>query len=679
MTPPIVTTIAFKFPAHARAGAAPLLLLHAPDGRELIRVAVRMAGADPVQREWDDVRQNYLRWAGPDGTTAVLEATVAVAPTADMRDTVPRTTTVGVPLALLGDGPHAVCVRIDRARMDLIVDGRLIDENWMCGFLPAQPVAQSGVTVWPRALSDAELGLQPEAGVVCGAIPGSEIQYWAPPGHNRWLGDTMMFQDGERLHLLYLIDRRHHGSKGGAGAHQVAHLSTTDLRSWEVHPLAVTIDAPWETCGTGGMVRHDGRWFMIYGIHTDRTARPERVDSGKQTPLPCAFDRLTGLPMGTVISVSEDGFHFRKSGELVHPAQNPSVFPHPDGGFALFAGYGAEGLYRSDDLRHWRLVNRDALPQGERSPTRNTTECICHLAWNGWHYLWGGRTGFWMARRFEGPYWSPDGRDADAVVTPRWDIYDGLWVPMAAPLADGRRILSGWLEDRTGWAGRLVLRELIQEPDGMLAMCWPAEVVPPSVPTDVPRWEPGPWPRCLTATPGRTAWTAADNLPEEYLIEVDITPAPDAGAYALAFGGTGDLVDGCELRLDPHRKEAQWSTPAAGKPAPHVPTPAEIFATPEGRKPLHLQKSTNLPFQGRDFAITGVEGLDRPLTVRVLVVQDRKSGTTIIDAEIGGRRTMITRRHGLVGRRLHLVATAGTVTFGRPVVRVLAVDLCKDA
>lgn len=58
------------------------------------------------------------------------------------------------------------------------------------------------------------------------------------------------------------------------------------------------------------------------------------------------------------------------------------------------------------------------------------------------------------------------------------------------------------------------------------------------------------------------------------------------------------------------------------------------------------------------------------MTVRVLVRQDRKCGSTLIDAEIGGRRTTITRRRNLTGRRLHLVATAGAVTFHRPTISV---------
>lgn len=456
-------TIGFTLPAGAQPGDRPLVVLAGgPDGAELVRALVRRAGSDPAEREWDDVRQNYLRWAGADGTAAVLEVVFANHRAPAVRADQPGSFRIGVPLALLGAGAHLVHLRLRPGKAELIVDGRLVDEEWPSGALPALPAAVTGVQVWPRWLDDAELGVQPEAGVVAGTLGGSELQYWAPPGHNRWLGDTMMLWDGRRLHLLYLLDRRHHGSKAGTGAHQIAHLSTTDLRTWEVHPLALAIEEPWETFGTGAMLHADGRWHLVYGLHTDRIIERGAVDNGRTTALPCAFDRLDGLPMGTALAVSEDGVHFRRTGELVHAAQNPSALIHPEGGFAMFAGYGAEGLHRSDDLRTWRPVDAAIIPEGKASPVRNSTECICHLAWNGWHYLIGGRTGFWMARSFAGPYWDRDGTQGEAVVQPRWDIYDGLWVPMVAALGDGRRILSGWLEDRGGWAGCLVLRELVQ-------------------------------------------------------------------------------------------------------------------------------------------------------------------------------------------------------------------------
>jgi hypothetical protein len=576
----------------------------------------------------------------------------------------------------------------------LAVDGHVVDEEWPCGG-PARPLVALVPTdrvvearVWQSYLDDTAAAITPTPGYETGTLPGQDLQYWSPPGHNQWVGDVMLSHDGERLHLLYLVDRRHGASKN-CGGHQIAHLSTSDLQTWTAHPLAVPITEPWETLGTGSLVKQGARWHILYGLHTDRIVEASAVANGNGTAQ--AFADLKGLPIGTAIASSDDGIHFHKDNLLVHPAQNPSVFADPRGGFAMFAGYGADGLYHSPDLHTWTAADHFITPFAQWSPTRNSTECFSHLEWGEWNYLLGGRTGFWMARSFAGPYWDQthgDGpaivkglngyfgwrlkgappvnpRPAGTVTSPRWDIYDGLWVPMVASMPSGRRILAGWLEDLNRWAGCLVLRELHQEPDGNLSMSWLPESVPRTGPAQTLTWSGAAEP--LTATTAPAVRSA--EAPAQYLLEVEVDPGAAANGYAIVLGASGHFIDGCELRIEPQRKRAQWGTPAQGKPAPEIPDAATIFATPEGRKPVFEQHCPNLPYHGTSFAITGVEGLDRPHRVRIAVVRDRKSGSVIIDAEIAGRRTMITRRRDLVGNRLHLVALSGTVGFREVTVR----------
>lgn len=672
-------------PLPAAAGAGELLAVSDGDGHELLRLALRRSGCDPARDIWDRERENYPRWAGPDGTTAVLEAEVAVAIRPPFRAHLPRRMRVGVPLALVGDGRRTVAVRMRSGKVDLVVDGRLVDEEWPCGPLdgvPARLRLAGGVArVWRSALPDAAIatGALDHGGGV--DLRGDQLQYWTPPGHNRWAGDTMLCHDGERLHLFYLIDRRHHGSKGFCGAHQIAHFSTGDLAAWRGHPLALAVEEPWEAIGTGSMVKHAGRWHFIYGLHSGRCV----TDAGAGGDLPRRFADIAGTPEGTAIAVSDDGIAFRKQEELVQPAQNPSVFPDPAGGFCLFAGEGAYGLYRSDDLRHWRAVDHAIVPYGPASPARNTCECMCHLAWGGWHYLFGGFTGFWMARDIAGPYWDQDGPGGAAAVAairdhvgdgmlnprpagtpgrPRWDIYDGLSVPMAAAMPDGRRILAGWLQDLHGWAGCLVLRELLQEADGTLALRWPPECVPRTGPAVTLGWDRAVGDRIvLDATDGPAA-AISDRLPAECLIEVDVEPAPGAGPYAVVVAD--GLIDGCELRLDPQRRIAQWGRVVAGRPAPDLPAQAEVLAAMGPGSSPYDRPSPHVAHKAGDFAIGGVEGLAGRFTLRLLVIEDRKSGSVILDAEIAGRRTLITRRRGLSGCRLQLLATRGIVVFSLP-------------
>jgi len=691
----------------------------------VVRLDIRRAGVDPALHSWDSIQQNYLASSAPHGlagTALVLEATIQTAPGDAYRSTLASEIRLGVALSRLPAGPLTLQLRLQPGYAALHVNGTLIDEDWPCGGLAraVQRLDAAAGCLEPRCVDGVGAAAEPvaapaqrtDAGTATTTIPGFRIQYWTPPGANQWLGDTMMFQDGQRLHILYLIDRRHGSSKAGCGGHQIAHLSTTDLRTWTHHPLALPIAEAWETCGTGSLVRHAGRWWIIYGLHTDRAILPARVRSGtfvdaaQHHTSPQRFDALGGPPMGSALAVSDDGVSFTRLETLVHPAQNPSVFADPAGGFCLFAGYGATGLYRSEDLLHWRAVDHSIIPHGSEAPARNTTECICHHEWNGWHYLLGGRTGFWLSRAMGGPYWDQDdapGRRAAAHIIseagaqaahllnprpsgtighPRWDIYDGLWVPMIAALADGRRILSGWLQGEGDWAGYLVLRELHQEADGTLGLSWPREVVPPLGAPSPLSWD-RTWASGSALILHADAAGAAggdgisgDGLPDDCLITATIAFTPGAGPLAIAVLGSGDWVDGCELTLDPLRGRAQWTTPAHGRPGPTIPDQAAIFAGPEAGKCIWQMTSPHLASKGRDFSITQVAGLTGRVRLRLLITQHSKDGSVIIDAELNGgapgSRTLVTRRARLPGRRLQLRATHGTVRIHELTVQPLA-------
>ena len=168
----------------------------------------------------------------------------------------------------------------------------------------------------------------------------------------------------------------------------------------------------------------------------------------------------------------------------------------------------------------------------------------------------------------------------------------------------------------------------------------------------------------LGADAGRSL-LAAPGLPAECLITVTFLPGPGAGPYGITVLGSGDLVDGCELQFDPHRRRAQWSSPAHGRPAAAIPDQEELFAGPEQGKCIWQMTSPHLASKGRDFSITRVAGLDTALRLRLLITQHAKDGSVIIDAELNGGsagcRTLITRRARLPGRRIQLSASSGAV------------------
>jgi hypothetical protein len=59
------------------------------------------------------------------------------------------------------------------------------------------------------------------------------------------------------------------------------------------------------------------------------------------------------------------------------------------------------------------------------------------------------------------------------------DFYDGSNVPTVTAIADGRFLMAAWIPIR-GWGGVLVVRELIQFPDGRIGSRWMKEITPPT-------------------------------------------------------------------------------------------------------------------------------------------------------------------------------------------------------
>ena len=638
-----------------------------------------------VDDEWDGLRQNYLAFPDESGRCDVIEAVVG------LRCHNPEWSSmrVGVPAARIGKGlTHDIILRFNGASLSLHIDGVLVDEDWPMGRIPAGSILQSAgeefdgeielVELLPRALSEQEIvercGGRRRVEIRTVEILGSEdneAQYWTPRGHNQWVGDVLLGDtwafDQERLHLFYLIDRRHGASKFFQGGHFIAHMSSSDLVHWEQHPTAVELDE-WSTLGTGRPFVHDGKLAISYGLHTSRLFPDANVLShetnadGSSVPLPYSSDGMVAgatngdgkYPMGATFATSADGVHFQKSNLLIHGSQNPSVLRDSRGsGYLMPAGYGSTGLWGSDDLKRWRLLDPDIIPYGELSPTRNSSECQCLFEWNGWHYIIGGRTGFWMSRNQTGPFWSgKDGRNA-GVYKPRWDLNEGLWVPMVAEFKDNRRILAGFLAGPGfGWAGHLVFRELIQFEDGSLGLKWPKEMIPQVKKNLKAELRVGSEP--VSGSVARVgaapkSWAEIDMASRS--VHLSLRIAPGKGASHVAIAGLGEDGEGCALSFLLDKARAQWSEAIGGALPQAVPTLSEIILATgkHGDNP-------SLHYQGGDFAITSVEGLDTLFSVELLFVYDAKSMSTIIDARVGGCRTMITRRKGLVLKTIRLMA-----------------------
>ncbi len=340
----------------------------------------------------------------------------------------------------------------------LYVDGQLEDEEWPLG----EPVGE----VWEISAVDEVSDLVCSAAGACEEEPETvftgAFQNFVLPGHNTGVGDCMPFARDGRYCLYYLFDRRSHGSKRGLGAHQWAQVSSDDLKTWTVHPMAVGITEQWEgSICTGSLIRKDDRIYAFYAVRMS-----------------------DGSPAQMTWAVSRDGVHFEKSGKyfsLTEPyepvsARDPMVFWGADEQYHMLVTTSLinEGRFggclahlTSTDLEEWKQQGPFIVPGYSDQP-----ECSDYFEWNGWYYLVFSNFAIARYRMSRSPFgpW----------IRPENDLLDALevQVPKTAPFGR-RRFSTGFLARRPrGYAGNAVTHELFQRPDGTLGICQIEEILP---------------------------------------------------------------------------------------------------------------------------------------------------------------------------------------------------------
>lgn len=529
----------------------------------------------------------------------------------------------------------------DGLSLRLLVDGVCVDEDWPYGemapprgalrwragggFKLSEPqvrplvIGQSGVA-WRGAnavsvaqRADELLGPERPFG-----------QYWRPRGINTSAGDVMTCFDGQRLHVLSLNDRRNHGSRWGCGACGFEHWSTGDLREWVAHPPVLTVERGAECAiGTGGMLRHqDG--YVAWGIVlSNRLGQP----AGEEAPA------------AVVRATSRDGIHFQREPGAWLDACEPGIWFEESTGIYHLVRPGAR--MESRDLKTWTMADADFLPPPARIGEAGdppTSECYTVFRWNGWFYILGGRTGFWMARDIRGPFWP--GADGKAVVTrPRWDLYDGSMVPQGVVVWDNRALLCAWVVDYW-WGGSLVFRELNQQADGTLGLRWVDELTPRHRPPQ-PLLPAGSEPSPLGRLEARTGFAWREFLlPQgDFRLKVVLRAGPGTKSFGLNIRGEPGYRGGAELRCEPNTGRVQWGYAGEGCLAPAA---------------IHPRCWVE------DMSIEGVEGLADLITIEVIAHE------TILDACLNDQRTALARRHNLRGDRLFLFVEEGSLEFEPP-------------
>lgn len=575
---------------------------------------VRLRQHNPLDRN----RQNYPAFKMPDGSVPVLEATACLhsAEHPDWKDM-----TVGIPLAMLKtpEGEHEVVLHFSGVRWTMYVDGELLDNDFPFGYprwapkntwkIDAAHVKQAAIYV-PAITPEKRPAPKPHL---------APVQYWTPPGHNSWVGDVVTLSHQGRYHVFYLYDRRHHQSKFGKGAHYFEHLSTTDFTTWTEHEAATPLEEQWECIGTGTPFVFKDKFYLAYGLHTgriypdDKTTWPAQWDYLKKNGRTGEFRRAAtpGVPAGSTYSTSADGIsNYTKSQVVFHPCQNPSVYIDPQGRLRMLANAGSKGIWESESVDGgWRCVRPDFPPGGD---------CTFFFRWGRFDYIIGGFNGLWSK-----PAAASDSAYED-VVRRGLDFYDGVAVPAISEIPGGRFLLAGWIGIR-GWGGPLILRELVQYPDGRIGSKWMKEVMPE---TDEPQ--------ALATRIAETTQFPANT--RAFLLTFDVQPAAARkGRLGVTFlpqrgeqAAHGVRV-ACELQLRLDDGRAQFG-------------PASPNGFAAGQKSLREG--------GRPHAIENLIGVDRPFTVRVIVKSDDKLGGSLMDAEIAGQRTLLSYRPDLTVKKL---------------------------
>ena len=560
--------------------------------------------------------------------------------------------TVGVPVALVGPSVwHDVVFRFAGPILELFVDGVLVDEEWGYGSLhrfvgPFLIGAaweggelRSGfhgqvdhVALWERALSDAEIA-QLSGGSAAAARRAVEIlgpeprvpHYWRPRGYNTYAGDCMLLWDGDRLHLFYLFDRRHHTSKWNLGAHQYSHLSTSDLSDWQRHPLAVPLSHTWECAiGTGDFLHHQGRYHAFY------------TDCGGR----CQFADKPHQGSGVFHATSGDGIHYHKEPFPVvpttdHGCADCSIFHDEQRSLfhLLTQDRAPDGTpqvvhYQSTDLSTWRRQPEPFLDPGIMGA------CPHLFAWHDWYYFAMGNR-VWKARSPAGP-WA-------ALNTPP---LVGLNYPKTTPFTGSRLLAAGWI-GHAGWGGDLLFREMVQFADGGLGSRFVREMIPPrgaplALTPEALSGELG-WDgvRLRLAAPRGPQAREATALVAEIPANVRITLGVEPEGAAVSMGLTDREGRGVEVQIEPSSRRVS------------VTGPLDRFG--DGAEHPVLEP---------------VADLDRPFAVDLIVNRG------IVDLCVDQRHTLVARRSGPAGRQLRFTVRTGAAVFCNPEIRPLADPPC---
>ncbi len=452
------------------------------------------------------------------------------------------------------------------------------------------------------------------------AQPVTGMQYFKPVGTNLFVGDCIPFYDKGTYYLYWLIDSAHHAALNGLGGHQWVLSTTKDLIHWKHLPIVIGIGEEWEkSICTGSVVHYKNKFYAFYATRL--------MNDGKVN------EQLS-------YAISNDGVHFEKQkpnpfytsapGYSKRDFRDPKVFVDEAGNFNLFISSkidspvlkGKDGCLvhlTSKDLKNWEV--KKPVLTGQNS----VPECPDYFFWKGWYYLVHSDNSNTFYVKSKSPYgpWEE----------PRFQALNEDWsnVVKMAGFTGGRMIAAGWVPSRRDntdkggevFGGNIVLRELVQQPDGTLATKFPAEVIPPSA-------------AALNVTVYPDAYTKkTDN--QNFVISA----SDGVGAAYLKEVPANSRIT---MEVEPMGANEEYGLYLRSGLQASIGYRLNFSAT---------ARTVNL----NGTAITGVIGLDKTIKVDIITKDD------IIDISIDNKRCIVNRAIEDKGKFLWFYAKHGSVSF----------------
>jgi beta-fructofuranosidase len=256
-----------------------------------------------------------------------------------------------------------------------------------------------------------------------------------------WMNDPNgLIQWNGRIHMFY-----QHNPTGPVPENMAwGHASTTDLWTWDDHPLALEPDPAGpdrDGCFSGCAVVPSGGPHLLYtGVNGQRQLPCLAVASDQDLIRWARYERnpvIARPPSGEAVTAFRDHSAWR-AGSTWYQVVGGGL--HDRGG-ALF-------LYRSADLRNWEYLGIFAAAADYgldgviwECPdvfTLDDTVVVVVSVWDG-----KATYPMWMTGQIAGDTFIPH-------VTGRCDSGHRYYAPQSLTLADGRRVAFGWLQESVG-------------------------------------------------------------------------------------------------------------------------------------------------------------------------------------------------------------------------------------